>query len=56
MGEMQQVAAESPELSGVAKQRAEAALATRSAPDTIDIAATRRQFAQLLAGQGSLNA
>ncbi len=56
MGEMQQVAAESPELSGVAKQRAEAALATRSAPDTIDIAAARRQFAQLLAGQGSLNA
>jgi beta-N-acetylhexosaminidase len=56
MDEMQQVAAESPELSGVAKQRADAALAARSAPDAIDIAAARRQFGQLLAGQGPLSA
>jgi beta-N-acetylhexosaminidase len=56
MDEMQQVAAESPELSGVARQRADAALAARSAPDAIDTAAARRQFGQLLAGQGPSSA
>jgi beta-N-acetylhexosaminidase len=47
--EMREVAAESPMLAGEPARRAEAALAVRHAPDTIDIAAAREQFAALMA-------
>jgi beta-N-acetylhexosaminidase len=47
--EMREVAAESPTLTGEAARRAEAALAARHAPEQIDIAAAREQFAALMA-------
>jgi beta-N-acetylhexosaminidase len=50
MDEMQQVAAESPELAGAAKRRADAALARRSASDDFDVEAARTLFAKLIAG------
>jgi beta-N-acetylhexosaminidase len=47
--EMRDVAAESPILAGEAARRAEAALAARHAPQKIDSAAAREQFAALMA-------
>jgi beta-N-acetylhexosaminidase len=49
MDEMEAVAAETPELSGAALARTDAALAARRAPDGADIAALRQRFAALLA-------
>lgn len=49
LDEMEQVAAESPELSGEAAARCAAALAARRAPDGADLAALREEFAALLA-------
>src|SRR5215468_1451736 len=49
MGEMIAVASESPELSGLAAKRADAALAARRGPEDFDIEAARRIFAQMLA-------
>ena len=46
--EMQQVAAEAPRLAGEAARRATAALAQRRAPEPIDLAAARRQFAAMM--------
>lgn len=46
--EMQAVAGEAPALSGVAASRAAAAQARRQAPDSIDLAAARREFAVLI--------
>ena len=48
--EMAEVAANVPELDGDALRRAEAALATRSAPEDFDVAAARRIFTQMMAG------
>jgi beta-N-acetylhexosaminidase len=45
---MRQVAASAPELSGKAAQRADAALAARRAPEPLDRAAARVQFAQMM--------
>jgi beta-N-acetylhexosaminidase len=49
MDEMEAVAAETPELSGAALARTDAALAARRAPDDADIPALRQRFAALLA-------
>jgi beta-N-acetylhexosaminidase len=49
LDEMREVAAESPALAGEAARRAEAALAARKAPQEIDLAAARAQFAALMA-------
>lgn len=48
MDEMEAVAAEAPELAGVAARRAEAALARRKPADPIDLAAKRAEFSALL--------
>jgi beta-N-acetylhexosaminidase len=48
LDEMREVAAESPALTGKAARRAEAALAARGAPQEIDSAAARQQFAALM--------
>jgi beta-N-acetylhexosaminidase len=50
MAEMTAVAAEAPLLADEAARRAEAALAARRPAAPIDIAATRAEFADLLAG------
>jgi beta-N-acetylhexosaminidase len=50
LDEMKAVATEAPVLAGQAAQRAAAALATRTAPDDIDLAATRAEFATLMGG------
>jgi beta-N-acetylhexosaminidase len=47
--EMHEVAAESPLFAGKAARRAQTALAARHAPEEIDIAAARAQFAALMA-------
>jgi beta-N-acetylhexosaminidase len=47
--EMQDVAAESPMLEGEAARRADAALKARRAPNDIDLAAARAQFAAMMA-------
>jgi beta-N-acetylhexosaminidase len=49
MDEMRQVAANAPELSGQARDRAEAALAARRQPKPFDIAQARAVFAQQMA-------
>ena len=49
MSEMIAVASESPELSGSAAKRADAALAARGGPQDFDTEAARRTFAQMLA-------
>jgi beta-N-acetylhexosaminidase len=46
--EMEAVAGAAPELSGAAARRADAALAVRRAPEPIDLAAARAQFARLM--------
>jgi beta-N-acetylhexosaminidase len=48
MDEMRAVAAEAPELAGDGKRRAEAALAVRKSPSGIDLAAARREFADMM--------
>jgi beta-N-acetylhexosaminidase len=50
LDEMKAVAAEAPGLAGQAAQRAAAALAARTAPDDIDLTATRAEFATLMGG------
>ena len=49
LDEMREVAAETPLLAGKAARRAETALASRHAPEEIDVAAARAQFAALMA-------
>src|SRR5215813_3942426 len=49
--EMQEVAANCPELGGAALQRTARALASRRPPETIDIEAARAEFAQLVSGR-----
>ncbi len=49
LNEMMQVAGAAPELSGAAAQRADAALAQRSAGEDFDVAAARRIFNQMVA-------
>jgi beta-N-acetylhexosaminidase len=49
LDEMREVAVESPVLAGEAARRAEAALAARQTPDTIDVGAMREKFAALMA-------
>jgi beta-N-acetylhexosaminidase len=51
LDEMRAVAAEAPELTGMALRRAEAALAARRPADTIDLAAARREFAAMMTTQ-----
>src|SRR4051812_3366294 len=46
--EMRAVAAEAPELGGDGKRRADAALAVRKSPSGIDLAAARREFANMM--------
>jgi beta-N-acetylhexosaminidase len=50
MPEMRAVAAASPLLSGAAARRASAALALRHLPSPIDLAASRAEFSNLMAG------
>jgi beta-N-acetylhexosaminidase len=50
LAEMQEVAANCPELDGVASQRAARALASRHAPEAIDLDEARAEFAQLVSG------
>lgn len=56
LDEMRAVAAESPVLSGEAGRRATAALAARTPPDEIDLAAARTAFADMMQGLGSSDA
>jgi beta-N-acetylhexosaminidase len=51
MGEMKQVASESPELAGKAAERAGAALASRKRATSLDLVQARQDFAALMAGQ-----
>jgi beta-N-acetylhexosaminidase len=51
LDEMRAVAEAAPELSGEALRRTNAALAARTAPDDIDLAAARREFAAMMAMQ-----
>jgi len=48
LAEMREVAANCPELAGMALERTLRAVASRRAPDAIDIAAARAEFAQLV--------
>jgi beta-N-acetylhexosaminidase len=50
---MEQVAAEAPELAGLAAERAARALAARRRPDDIDLAAARAELAALLSPPAS---
>jgi beta-N-acetylhexosaminidase len=50
MPEMLEVARQAPVLRGAAAQRAEAALAARKPPASLDIAANRTKFLQLMHG------
>jgi beta-N-acetylhexosaminidase len=50
MAEMTAVAAQAPRLAGAAARRAESALAARQASAPIDIAASRAEFSNLMAG------
>jgi beta-N-acetylhexosaminidase len=54
LAEMREVAANSPELGGTALARTTRALASRRAPDAIDIEAARTEFARLLQGRTDL--
>lgn len=51
LAEMQEVAASCPELDGAALQRTARALASRRAPEAIDLEAARAEFAQLVSGR-----
>jgi beta-N-acetylhexosaminidase len=50
LAEMQEVAANCPELGGTALARTARAMASRRAPDASDLVAARAEFAQLVAG------
>jgi beta-N-acetylhexosaminidase len=50
LGEMAQVAADTPVLSGISAERADAALAARSGPEEFDADAARKVFSQMIAG------
>ncbi len=52
LDEMREVAQASPELSGLAKQRADAALAMRRKPQAFDEERARALFAAMISGQG----
>ena len=52
--EMKEVAENSPQLSGEALRRAEAALAVRSAPKALDGSAARATFAHLTGASGAV--
>ena len=54
--EMEAVAAAAPELGGEAARRADAALAARRAPEPLDVAAERAQFADLMRGAAGAQA
>ena len=56
LAEMVQVAGASPELSGLAAQRADAALALRHAREEFDVAAARRIFNEMVASGRSASA
>jgi beta-N-acetylhexosaminidase len=47
---MRAVAAEAPQLAGEAARRAETALAAKTPPQPIDVAASRAEFISLMAG------
>ncbi|MBO0751975.1 MAG: glycoside hydrolase family 3 protein, partial [Bradyrhizobiaceae bacterium] len=49
--EMQEVAANTPELGGAALQRVERALASRTAPQALDAAAAWAEFTELVSGR-----
>jgi len=51
LAEMQEVAANCPQLEGAALQRTARALASRQAPGAIDLVAARAEFAQLVSGR-----
>jgi beta-N-acetylhexosaminidase len=55
LDEMKEVAANSPQLSGPALRRAEAALAARRQPKPLDAAAARAEFARMM-GMGNSGA
>ncbi len=52
LAEMAAVAGSTPELSGAAARRADAALAARCAPEEFDVDAARIVFTQMIAGKG----
>ncbi|HMA71129.1 MAG TPA: beta-N-acetylhexosaminidase [Xanthobacteraceae bacterium] len=54
LAEMEEVAASCPELAGAALQRTARALASRRAPEPIDVEATRAEFAQMVAGHSGV--
>jgi len=54
LAEMQEVAANCPELSGIALQRTRRALALRRAPDAIDLDAARAEFVQLVGDRAGM--
>jgi beta-N-acetylhexosaminidase len=54
--EMRQVAAQTPELSGKARERAERALASRKAPRPFDRAAARAELDALIAQANTASA
>jgi beta-N-acetylhexosaminidase len=54
--EMQQIARETPELSGTALQRAKAALASRRGPKTLDRVAARAELDELIGRLGAASA
>jgi beta-N-acetylhexosaminidase len=56
LAEMQEVAANSPELAGTALARTARAMASRRAPDAIDIEAARAEFARLMGDRTGLQA
>jgi len=53
LGEMHEVAAETPELSGIALARAERALASRGMPQPFDRAAARAELDAMIVGAGT---
>ena len=53
LDEMKEVAANSPQLSGPALRRAEAALAARRQPKPLDVAAARAEFARMIGSSGA---
>jgi beta-N-acetylhexosaminidase len=51
LAEMQEVAANCPELGGAALERTSRALASRTAPQALDVAAARAEFSELVSGR-----
>src|SRR5215471_3515448 len=54
LAEMEEVAASCPELAGAALQRTTRALASRRAPEAIDVEAARAEFVQMIAGHSGV--